>query len=99
MLKSVVQKLKIWPNLDHLVQTGNKNVKIGNLNQKSLYNFKKPLLCVSKMSVTSKLKIWAYLDQILGLIGTMKKTNFDQRPINNFQKSLFCVNMVLKTFM
>ena len=75
--KIVGQKLKIWPNLAHLVQilgqTGNKNVKIGNLNQKSLYNFQKPLLCVNMMSVTSKLKIWpylAYLDQILGLIGT-----------------------------
>ena len=81
-MKSVVQKLKIWPNLAHLVQTGNKNVKIGNLNQKSLYNFQKPLLCLNMKSVTSKLKIWpysAYLDQISGLIGayTAKNANFD----------------------
>ena len=47
-------------------------MKIGNLNQKSLYNFQKPLLCVNMMSVTSKMKIWtylAYLGQILGQIG------------------------------
>ena len=61
--------------LDQMGQIGS------NLDQKSVYNFQKPLLCLNMKSVTSKLKIWPYLawsDQILGLIGayTAKNANF-----------------------